>query len=243
MAQLFCLKVRIFFELTSSNSILFNGFLKKKTGNTVVMASVYGPLEAKIQKELSDRMYIDLNFKPKTGMPGTNAPWMAPIFLILPIFFLLSRSCWKRERKIDQNNLQPDYPDPLTSSDSHQHHNSRNAGRRSSNCFRRKSYKKVALIKKEKLSWSLFQILAAAINASCLALMDSGISMQCLVAAVTCLVGEEEEITMDPSLQQVKVNVQKFYPEGNYSISFCSIGRIQSHAHICIWQSKKRADS
>jgi len=60
------------------------------------------------------------------------------------------------------------------------------------------------LIKKEKLSWSLFQILAAAINASCLALMDSGISMQCLVAAVTCLVGEEEEITMDPSLQQVK---------------------------------------
>jgi len=39
-------------------------------GNTVVMASVYGPLEAKIQKELSDRMYIDLNFKPKTGMPG-----------------------------------------------------------------------------------------------------------------------------------------------------------------------------
>ena len=40
------------------------------TGNTVVMASVYGPLEAKIQKELSDRMYIELNFKPKTGMPG-----------------------------------------------------------------------------------------------------------------------------------------------------------------------------
>lgn len=34
------------------------------------MASVYGPLEAKIQKELSDRMYIELNYKPKTGMPG-----------------------------------------------------------------------------------------------------------------------------------------------------------------------------
>ena len=36
------------------------------------MASVYGPLEAKIQKELSDRMYIELNYKPKTGMPGKN---------------------------------------------------------------------------------------------------------------------------------------------------------------------------
>lgn len=48
-------------------------------GNTVVMASVYGPLEAKIQKELSDRMYIDLNFKPKTGMPGKNVTWCLQI--------------------------------------------------------------------------------------------------------------------------------------------------------------------
>lgn len=37
------------------------------------MASVYGPLEAKIQKELSDRMYIELNYKPKTGMPGNSS--------------------------------------------------------------------------------------------------------------------------------------------------------------------------
>lgn len=34
------------------------------------MASVYGPLEAKIHKELSDRMFIELNYKPKSGMPG-----------------------------------------------------------------------------------------------------------------------------------------------------------------------------
>lgn len=36
------------------------------------MASVYGPLEAKIQKELSDRMYVEVNYKPKIGMPGKH---------------------------------------------------------------------------------------------------------------------------------------------------------------------------
>lgn len=34
------------------------------------MASVFGPLEAKIQKELSDRMYVEVNYKPKVGMTG-----------------------------------------------------------------------------------------------------------------------------------------------------------------------------
>lgn len=34
------------------------------------MASVFGPLEAKIQKELPDRMYVEVNCKPKVGMPG-----------------------------------------------------------------------------------------------------------------------------------------------------------------------------
>ena len=37
------------------------------------MASVFGPLEAKIQKELSDRMYIETNWKPKVGMAGMDA--------------------------------------------------------------------------------------------------------------------------------------------------------------------------
>ncbi len=35
------------------------------------MASVFGPLEAKIQKELPDRMYVEVNCKPKVGMPGS----------------------------------------------------------------------------------------------------------------------------------------------------------------------------
>lgn len=52
------------------------------------MASVYGPLEAKIQKELSDRMYVDLNFKPKTGMPGTSVTWIVKWLLLILFLFL-----------------------------------------------------------------------------------------------------------------------------------------------------------
>lgn len=51
----------------------------------------------------------------------------------------------------------------------------------------------------------LFQLLAASINAVCLALLDSGLPLQCLVAATTCMVNEKDEIILDPSLNQVKV--------------------------------------
>ena len=50
-----------------------------------------------------------------------------------------------------------------------------------------------------------FQLLAASINAACLALLDSGLPLQCLVAAVTCLVNDKNEITLDPPLAKVKV--------------------------------------
>ena len=40
------------------------------TGNTVVMASVFGPLEAQLKKEIPDRMYVELNYKPKIGQVG-----------------------------------------------------------------------------------------------------------------------------------------------------------------------------
>ena len=45
---------------------------------------------------------------------------------------------------------------------------------------------------------------AAAINASCLALADSGISMSCLFAAVTIAVLENEQIILDPGMKILK---------------------------------------
>jgi exosome complex component RRP46 len=48
--------------------------------------------------------------------------------------------------------------------------------------------------------------MAASMNAACLALMDSGLPLQCLVAAVTCLVDKNDKIILDPSLQVVNVS-------------------------------------
>ena len=52
--------------------------------------------------------------------------------------------------------------------------------------------------------------MAASVNAACLALMDSGLPLQCLVAAVTCLVDNNDKIILDPSLQVVNVSDTKF---------------------------------
>ena len=56
----------------------------------------------------------------------------------------------------------------------------------------------------------IFQLMAAAMNAATLALMDSGLPLQCLVAAVTCLVDKDDKIILDPSFQIVNVIIVTF---------------------------------
>lgn len=46
---------------------------------------------------------------------------------------------------------------------------------------------------------------AAALNATCLALLDSGLPLQCLLAAVTCMVDKNGKIVLDPPTQKLKV--------------------------------------
>lgn len=51
-----------------------------------------------------------------------------------------------------------------------------------------------------------FQLLACAINASCLALINSGLSMKYTIAAVSCMIEKETgEVIMDPDSSQLKV--------------------------------------
>lgn len=50
-----------------------------------------------------------------------------------------------------------------------------------------------------------FKLLACAINAGCLALMNSGLSMKFLVAAVHCMINADGEIILDPDEKQLKV--------------------------------------
>lgn len=51
-----------------------------------------------------------------------------------------------------------------------------------------------------------FQLLACAINASCLALMNAGLSMKYVIAAVSCMIEKETEKTIvDPDDVQLQV--------------------------------------
>lgn len=40
------------------------------TGDTSILAAVYGPMEVRIAKELADRATVEVVYKPKIGMPG-----------------------------------------------------------------------------------------------------------------------------------------------------------------------------
>ncbi|XP_023712969.1 exosome complex component RRP46 [Cryptotermes secundus] len=47
-------------------------------------------------------------------------------------------------------------------------------------------------------------LLACAVNAACLALINSGIAMKFLVAAVSCMIDHEDNILIDPNSKQLK---------------------------------------
>jgi len=71
---------------------------------------------------------------------------------------------------------------------------------------------------------SLFQLLACAVNSACLALMNSGIAMKFLVAAVSCMIDHEDKTLIDPDSKQLKVrySFSQCHCIGN-TLSLCSI--------------------
>ncbi|XP_032521440.1 exosome complex component RRP46 [Danaus plexippus] len=54
-------------------------------------------------------------------------------------------------------------------------------------------------------------LLSCAINCACLALLNSGISLHHVVAAVSCIVDETGNIVLEPSYQQVQSATTKLY--------------------------------
>jgi exosome complex component RRP46 len=47
--------------------------------------------------------------------------------------------------------------------------------------------------------------LACAVNSACLALLNSGIAMKFLVAAVSCMIDNEDKTLIDPDTKKLKV--------------------------------------
>ncbi|XP_020294461.1 exosome complex component RRP46 [Pseudomyrmex gracilis] len=73
-------------------------------------------------------------------------------------------------------------------------------------------------------------LLACAINASCLALINSGLSMKCTIAAITCMIEKETgEIIIDPNSTQLKTAKAEFtyiFDNINKDVVSChSVGR------------------
>lgn len=124
-------------------------------GDTCVTASVYGPGEVKVAKELLDKATIEVVYKPKSGLPGCAEK-------------LFERTIRNSCETVILGNLHPRSSISITVQEI------QNRG----------------------------SLLACCINSTCLALLDAGVSMRYLMAAVTCAINDDGDIFMDPNMSQ-----------------------------------------
>ncbi|XP_041919820.1 exosome complex component RRP46 isoform X2 [Alosa sapidissima] len=58
--------------ILSPHKSLVMGWIKDLSGNTNVLAAVYGPAEVKVSKEIYDRATLEVLIQPKVGLPGVR---------------------------------------------------------------------------------------------------------------------------------------------------------------------------
>ncbi|XP_044747287.1 exosome complex component RRP46 [Coccinella septempunctata] len=118
-------------------------------GETTVLAGVYGPVECKGSKLLTDKAFIEMNFRPKSGLPCVQDKFFEAT---------LKTTC---EAALAAA-LHPRSSIVITIQEMH------NNG----------------------------QLLSCAINATCLACLDSNIDMKFLFASTTCFLTTEGNLEM-----------------------------------------------
>lgn len=154
-------------------------------GSTVVLASLYGPLEVKHQRIQNDGVPVFVAYRSKSGRQGIYDRTYESVIQSACEALLFPKQFCRYEISIIVQEMQDNG-----------------------------------------------SLLAAAINAACLAVINSGVEMRCLVAAVTCAIDEHDNFVIDPEkkvtekakmvitvgFENVKYNVVSVHVEGNYSI-------------------------
>ncbi|XP_057338113.1 exosome complex component RRP46 [Microplitis mediator] len=127
-------------------------------GNTCIVAGVYGPIEAKLQKMLHDKASVEVVFTPLKGPPSIDGR-MKELYIKETCESTLITSLHPGTSiSINTQEMQDD------------------GG-----------------------------LLACAINASCIALINSNLSMKFTIAAVNCMIDEDsKEIIVDPDEIQLQ---------------------------------------
>lgn len=149
MERLREMKSQLNYLSRSDGSVMFS------QGLTVVIASMHGPVESKIQKTLIDRASVEVIFRPKSGLSFVHDRLKENIIKSTCESALLTML------------------HPRTS----------------------------VIITIQELQ-DQGSLLACCINAACLALINSGISMKYILAAVSCIISENDEIILDATLIQ-----------------------------------------
>jgi len=92
-----------------------------------------------------------------------------------------------------------------------------------------------------------FQLIGCAINAACLAVLNSGLAMKYLVAAVHCIIDKDNEFIIDPNHRQskdAKANLTFVFDSIDYNcivthtIGIFSIGQYNDIFLLCKEASK-----
>ncbi|KAG4075708.1 hypothetical protein HA402_003533 [Bradysia odoriphaga] len=132
-------------------------------GETAVMASVYGPIEVRLQNLRIDKAHVEVYYRPKSGLPSVGDRL--------------------REQMI-RNTCETALLSVL--------------------------YPRTAITIQLQEMEDNEGLIACSVNAACLALISSGLSMKFLIGAVHCIVDANSDIILDPNTRQSAEAVAHF---------------------------------
>lgn len=148
------------------------------------MASVYGPIEVKLQNLRIDKAHIEVYYRPKSGLPSVGDRLREQMIRNTCETALLSVLYPRTAITIQLQEMED------------------------SEGVRLFGFK--MQIFQQFTKYHRPQLVACSVNAACLALISSGLAMKFLVGAVHCVVDANSDIILDPNHRQSAEAVAHF---------------------------------